>query len=102
MTLSSSTSDRRVALVTGASAGIGRACAAALLADGWEVVYAGRRVAALDSAIADAAVGDPSVQGREHAVSCDVSSDASVSALFDTVRQRCGRLDLLFNNAGTF
>jgi len=90
----------RVALVTGAGSGIGLACAAALVAEGWRVVYTGRRADALAAAIAKA--GDPfgDIAERALAVPCDVGDEASVAALFAAIRQRFGRLDLLFNNAG--
>ncbi|HRI17986.1 MAG TPA: SDR family oxidoreductase [Burkholderiaceae bacterium] len=86
----------RIALVTGAGSGIGRACATALLRDGWHVVFAGRRVDALQAAI-DAA-GDDGARGL--AIACDVTREDSVAALYDEIRRRHGRLDLLFNNAG--
>jgi NAD(P)-dependent dehydrogenase (short-subunit alcohol dehydrogenase family) len=91
----------RVALVTGAGSGIGRACAAALLGDGWRVVYAGRHVETLRAAVADA--GDPfgDIGERALALTADVTDPGSVTALFDAVQQRFGRLDLLFNNAGS-
>ena len=90
----------RVALVTGAGSGIGQGCAAALLADGWRVVFTGRRADALAAAIAQA--GDPfgDIAERALALPCDVGDDLAVAAMFDTIRQRFGRLDLLFNNAG--
>ena len=90
----------RVALVTGAGSGIGAACAQALLADGWRVVFTGRRADALQQAIAKA--GDPfgDIAQRALAVPTDVTKPAAVAALFDTVVTRFGRLDLLFNNAG--
>ncbi len=90
----------RIALVTGAGSGIGLACAAALLADGWRVVYTGRRADALTAAIARA--GDPwgDIADRTMAWPCDVGDENAVAALFDAVRSRFGRLDLLFNNAG--
>lgn len=86
----------KVALVTGAGSGIGRACALALHAQGWQVALAGRRAEALQQTI-DAA---PSGRERLLAVPSDVGDPASVKALFAAVKQRFGRLDLLFNNAG--
>src|SRR5262249_55750249 len=76
------------------------ACATALLRDGWRVVFTGRRVEALQAAIADA--GDPhgDIADRAAAIACNVADEHSVAALFDEVQQRYGRLDLLFNNAG--
>ena len=90
----------RVALVTGAGSGIGQGCATALLADGWRVVFSGRRADALAAAISQA--GDPfgDIAERALALPCDVGDDLAVAAMFDTIRQRFGRLDLLFNNAG--
>lgn len=87
----------QTALVTGAGSGIGKACATALLREGWQVVFVGRRESALDAAI-EAAGADGA---RAIAVPCDVSDADAVRRLFDTVSERCGRLDLLFNNAGT-
>ena len=86
----------KIALVTGAGSGVGKGCATALLRDGWHVVFTGRRAPALQTAIAEA--GDA---GRlAVAITCDVTSEASVASLFDAIRERFGRLDLLFNNAG--
>lgn len=90
------TQQHKVALVTGAGSGIGRACARKLYRNGYRVVLAGRRAAPLE-ALAD----DARREGHEAlAVPCDVSDAASVDALFATIRERYGRLDLLFNNAG--
>ena len=98
--MTASAPHNRIALVTGAGSGIGLACAAALLADGWRVVYTGRRAETLAAAIA--AAGDPwgDIDERALALPCDVGDELAVAALFDTVRARFGRLDLLFNNAG--
>ena len=87
-----STTGGRVALVTGAGSGIGGGVAHALLHAGWSVALAGRRAAPLE----ETAGGSP------HALvhPTDVADPASVDVLFDTIRQRFGRLDLLFNNAG--
>ena len=84
------------ALVTGASAGIGRACALALLKDDWQVVLVGRRVDALQETLALA--GDKA--GNGWVMAADVADEAQVSQVFSQVRDRWGRLDLLFNNAG--
>ncbi len=87
----------KIALVTGAGSGIGKGCATALLNDGWHVVFTGRRVETLKAAIAAAGAD---AAARAVAIACDVTDDASVAALFEDVRKRFGRLDLLFNNAG--
>ena len=86
----------RVALVTGASAGIGRAAALGLADAGFCVALAGRRKERLDEVVAER----PDLEGRLLAVPCDVRSPDSVDSLFDIVERRFGRLDLLFNNAG--
>ncbi len=90
----------RVAVVTGAARGIGAACAGALLREGWHVVWAGRDAATLQAAIDQACANDAAMRQRAHAVACDVTHADEVKALFDVVRTRLGRLDLLFNNAG--
>jgi NAD(P)-dependent dehydrogenase (short-subunit alcohol dehydrogenase family) len=90
-----------VALVTGAGSGLGRGIALALLDAGWQVTLAGRRADALEEtarAAREAGAAEDSVL----AVPADVTSPASVAALFDRVRDRWGRLDLLVNNAGVF
>ena len=83
----------KVALITGAGSGIGRASAIALAAEGWDVVLSGRREQPL--AESAAAIGDAA-----HVVVADVSDPASIQQLFEAVQDRHGRLDLLFNNAG--
>jgi len=85
----------KVAVVTGAGTGIGRAASLALLGAGWRVALAGRRPEPLAATAADSGAGD-----RALAVPADVTDLASVRALFANVRARFGRVDLLFNNAG--
>lgn len=85
----------RIAVVTGAGSGVGRAAALALLAEGWFVVLTGRRREALEQTIGLSAAAD-----RALAFTADVADPASVAALFARVSEVCGRLDLLFNNAG--
>jgi NAD(P)-dependent dehydrogenase (short-subunit alcohol dehydrogenase family) len=91
------TGNGKVALVTGAGSGIGRATALALLQEGYAVVLAGRRAEALEQTVARAGRDG----ARALAVPADVSDDSSVRALFERTRAAFGRLDLLFNNAGT-
>jgi NAD(P)-dependent dehydrogenase (short-subunit alcohol dehydrogenase family) len=86
----------KVAIVTGAGSGIGRAVALALLNTGWSVGLAGRRGELLEET-----AGLAETPGRALPVIADISDKASVDALFEAVRDRFGRLDLLFNNAGT-
>jgi NAD(P)-dependent dehydrogenase (short-subunit alcohol dehydrogenase family) len=89
--------DAGVAVVTGAGSGLGREIARALLAEGWRVAAAGRRPDPLQETIASAGGS-----GQALAHPTDVTSDESVRALFEAVRDRWGRVDLLVNNAGTF
>ena len=86
----------KVAIVTGAGSGIGRAVALALAANGWAVALAGRTRAALE----DTAGRGDGLTGQLQVVPTDVTDEASVRALFAATRQAFGRLDLLFNNAG--
>ena len=85
----------KVAIVTGAGTGIGRACAQALIAAGYHVALAGRRKEMLDETAAGASAPE-----RALAVATDVSDPASVNALFQATVNAFGRLDVLFNNAG--
>ena len=88
----------KVALVTGAGAGIGRAVALALQGAGYDVALAGRRVAELERTASQAQPGG----GRMLAHATDVADPASVAALFTRTKDAFGRLDVLFNNAGIF
>ena len=86
----------KVAIVTGAGTGIGKAVALALVNDGYSVVFAGRRADCLESALTSAGPA----ASRCLAVSTDVKDPASVRELFAKAKARFGRLDVLFNNAG--
>jgi NAD(P)-dependent dehydrogenase (short-subunit alcohol dehydrogenase family) len=86
----------RIAVVTGAGSGIGRAVTLAFLSDGWAVALAGRRRQPLEATASQSGVSD-----RALVVATDVTAPDSVGALFRSVRERFGRLDVLFNNAGT-
>ncbi len=86
----------KIALVTGAGSGIGRAAALALQGAGYSVVLAGRRAEELDRTASMASADG----GDTLAVPTDVSQPDAVKALFAKTRERFGRLDLLFNNAG--
>ena len=85
----------KVAIVTGASTGIGKAAALALLKEGYCVALAARRQENLDEAVRESGAGD-----RALAVPTDVSKPESIKALFAKVKETFGRLDVLFNNAG--
>jgi NAD(P)-dependent dehydrogenase (short-subunit alcohol dehydrogenase family) len=85
---------RKIALVTGAGSGIGRACATALMDAGWTVVLAGRRAAELEATAAH-------TPNTALAVPTDIADEAQVEALFARIESEFGRLDLVFNNAGT-
>lgn len=89
-------SHNKVALITGAGTGIGRAAVLALLADGYRVVLAGRRIDALEQVIAESGAA----AGQALAVATDVANPDSVAALFERTASTFGRLDVLFNNAG--
>ena len=86
----------KVALVTGAGAGIGRAAAKALLQGGYKIALTGRNLEKLQKAIID--IGGNSENCL--AVSCDVGKSEQVKFLFSEIKQRFGRIDVLFNNAG--
>jgi NAD(P)-dependent dehydrogenase (short-subunit alcohol dehydrogenase family) len=86
----------KIAVITGAGSGIGRATALALHADGFSVVLAGRRREMLDETAALAKSRPP----RMLVVPTDITDPAAIASLFDTVKATYGRIDLLFNNAG--
>jgi len=87
---------RGTAIVTGAGTGIGKAVATALLKQGWNTVFVGRRKDKLDEAIAEAGTSE----AKPLAVACDVTKPDEVDGLFAQVVAGFGRVDLLFNNAG--
>ncbi len=91
-----STTHNKVALVTGAGAGIGKAAAKALLQGGYQVALTGRNLDKLQKAIIDIGGSEDSCL----AVACDVGKPEQVKRLFVALRERFGRIDALFNNAG--
>jgi len=88
---------KKVAIVTGAGTGIGKCTALALLREGYSVILAGRRVEPLEMTVKEAGPYGP----QARVIPTDVSEPTSVRALFTKTREIFGRLDLLFNNAGT-
>jgi NAD(P)-dependent dehydrogenase (short-subunit alcohol dehydrogenase family) len=92
------TSTPRVALITGAGTGIGKASAKALLGAGYQVVLSGRNADKLEKAIQE--IGGTSDNCL--AVACDVGKPESVKAMFAKLKTKFHRIDVLFNNAGTF
>ena len=87
----------RVALITGAGTGIGKAAAKALLSDGFCIVLTGRKLERLTKAIEEIGGNDKNCM----AVSCDIGKPEEVKALFTALKNKFGRIDVLFNNAGT-
>jgi NAD(P)-dependent dehydrogenase (short-subunit alcohol dehydrogenase family) len=87
---------QKIAVVTGAGTGVGRAAALALMKAGYTVVLAGRRKDKLDEVAKEGAAAG----GKSLAVPTDVADPASIKALFAKVKDSFGRLDVLFNNAG--
>lgn len=89
-------STEKIAVITGAGSGIGKATALALAKEGYSLALAGRRAALLEeTAVRTTQIGSPTL-----VVATDVTNPASVVALFQQAKARFGRLDLLFNNAG--
>ncbi|WP_409261125.1 SDR family oxidoreductase [Pseudomonas putida] len=88
--------NKKIALVTGAGSGIGRAVALALLEDGFSLVLAGRRAEPLQALVEQAQAAG----GEALAVPTDVRDEQSVAQLFATIEEVHGRLDVIFNNAG--
>jgi len=86
----------KAAVVTGAGTGIGKASAIALVKAGYSVAFAGRRMEPLQEAVKESGGGQSAI-----AIPTDVSDPKSVAALFAKVKSTFGRLDVLFNNAGT-
>ena len=89
------TTQVKVALITGAGTGVGKAAALALLGDGYRVALTGRRKEPLERVAADSGAGE-----RALVITSDVAKPDSVKALFAAVKSKWGRLDVLFNNAG--
>ena len=90
------TSTQKVAIVTGAGSGIGKASALALMKEGYAVVFAGRRKDMLEAAAAEG----QGTSGKSLVVQTDVSNPEAIKALFAKTKEVFGRLDVLFNNAG--
>ncbi len=85
----------QIALVTGAGSGVGRSAALALARKGFTVVGIGRRLDALEDTV------DMAAAGTMFALTCDVTDETSVDSLFGEIKKQFGRLDLVFNNAGS-
>ena len=91
------TNTDKIAIVTGAGSGVGKASSLALAAEGWTLVLAGRRPEPLNEVASEI----EAFGGKATAIPTNVGDPVSVHELFNTTQSRYGRLDLLFNNAGT-
>lgn len=85
----------KIALVTGAGTGVGKAAAHALMSSGYHVIFIGRRLDVLEQALSEG-------MGHGEAIACNVADATAVEVLFKSIEERHGRLDVLFNNAGIF
>ncbi|WP_315925398.1 SDR family oxidoreductase [Mesorhizobium sp. SP-1A] len=94
--MASSRAIKGTAIVTGAGTGVGKSVATALLKEGWNTVFCGRRKPLLEQAIGEAG----RTEAKALAVACDIGKPDEVDALFAATVQAFGRVDLLFNNAG--
>src|SRR5690625_7963637 len=92
-------STAKIALVTGAGTGVGRAVSKALAREGYHLVLTGRRREPLEEVAREITAGQP--EARAVVIRADVGKTAAVEGLFDQNEKELGRLDLLFNNAGT-
>ena len=86
---------QKVALVTGAGSGIGKSAALALLKAGWQVGLVGRRKDMLDKTASESGAKDHAL-----VLAADITKDAEVEKIFSELKNKFGRLDVLFNNAG--
>lgn len=94
---------KKIALVTGAGTGVGKAAATELMRAGYHVIFAGRRLDVLEQALREAPRSDSgSDSGSGEACVCDVGDAAAVDRLFQKIEKDHGRIDVLFNNAGIF
>ena len=85
----------KIAIITGAGSGVGKAAALAFLKDGWNVALVGRRKDAIESVAKESGAGD-----RAFCLPTDVAKQDAVKAMFAAVKQKWGRVDCVFNNAG--
>jgi len=85
---------KKIALITGAGSGIGKAAAVALSKNNWTVILTGRRKSALED------TADKCSENQSKVITSDITDPNSVAALFEEVKQEFNRLDLMFNNAG--